>query len=109
MTIRRTRSRGQVLVLGVGGAVLATSMLGEALLSSPHAAAACNMTPKDDQYVNLLAQNKLVHAAGFNDCNMTAEGRRFADQVRDLARPVGDRQGPGEHADQHDVDEARSG
>lgn len=88
MTIRRTRSRGQVLVLGVAGAALATSMLGEALLSAPHAAAACNMTPKDDQYINLLAQNKMVHSAGFNDCNMTAEGRRFADQVRNSPDPL---------------------
>jgi hypothetical protein len=87
MTIRRTRSRGQVLALGAAGAVLATSMLGEALLSAPQASAACNMTPKDDQYINLLAQNKMTHTAEFNDCNMTAEGRWFADQVRTSAEP----------------------
>ncbi|WP_297595074.1 hypothetical protein [Mycobacterium sp.] len=88
MTIRRTRSRGQVLALGAAGAVLATSMLGEALLSAPQASAACNMTPKDDQYINLLAQNKMTHTAEFNDCNMTAEGRWFADQVRTSADPL---------------------
>lgn len=88
MTIRRTRSRRQVMVLGVAGAALATSMLGQALLSAPHASAACSMTPKDDQYINLLAQNKMVHSAGFNDCNMAAEGRRFADQVRNSPDPL---------------------
>lgn len=88
MTIRRPRSRGQVVALGAAGAVLATSMLGEALLSAPQALAACNMTPKDDQYINLLAQNKMIHTADFNDCNMTAEGRWFADQVRTSADPL---------------------
>ncbi|OBH40527.1 hypothetical protein A5690_24715 [Mycobacterium intracellulare] len=88
MTIRRTRSRGQMLALGAAGAVVATSMLGEALLSAPQAAAACNMTPKDDQYINLLAQNKMIHSAEFNDCNMTAEGRWFADQVRSADNPL---------------------
>lgn len=88
ITIRRTRSRGQMLALGAAGAVLATSMLGEALLAAPQAAAACSMTPKDDQYINLLAQNKMIHSAEFNDCNMTAEGRWFADQVRTSADPL---------------------
>lgn len=88
MTIRRTRSRGQLLALGAAGAVLATSMLGEALLSAPQAAAACNMSAKDDQYINLLAQNKMIHTAEFNDCSMTAEGRWFADQVRNSANPL---------------------
>jgi hypothetical protein len=63
-------------------------MLGAALLSAPQASAACNMTPKDDQYINLLAQNKMIHTAAFNDCNMTAEGRWFADQVRTSADPL---------------------
>ena len=26
------------------------------------------MTPADDQYIQLLAQNKMVHNADFNDC-----------------------------------------
>ncbi len=46
------------------------------------------MTPKDDQCINLLAQNKMIHTADFNDCNMTAEGRWFADQVRTSADPL---------------------
>lgn len=88
MTIRRSRSRGQVLALGAAGAVLATSMLGEALLSAPRASAACNMTPQDDQYIRLLAQNKMIHTADFNDCNLTAQGRWIADRVRTSADPL---------------------
>ena len=88
MTLRRTRSRGQVLALGAAGAALAISMLGEALLSAPQASAACNMTPQDDQYIKLLAQNKMIHTAEFNDCNLTAQGRWIADQVRTSADPL---------------------
>lgn len=86
MTIRRTRA--QMLAVGAAGAVLATSMLGQALLSAPQASASCSLSPQDDQYIKLLAQNKMIHTADFNDCNMTAHGRWLADQVRTSADPL---------------------
>ena len=89
MATIRTRSRGTVLAAGAAGAVLGTAMLGNALLSAPQASAACNMSPADDQYINLLAQNKMVHSADFNDCTEATEGRWFADQVSTAPDPLG--------------------
>lgn len=83
------RRRGQVLAVAAAGGVLATVMLGEALLSAPQASAACSMSPADDQYIKLLAQNKMTHSADVNDCNITAEGRWLADQARTSADPYG--------------------
>jgi hypothetical protein len=67
-------------------------MLGGAVLSAPQASAACNLSPKDDQYIQLLAQNKMVHNADFSDCTEAAEGRWFADQVRNHPNPFGEAQ-----------------
>jgi len=67
-------------------------MLGGAVLSAPQASAACNLSPKDDQYIKLLAQNKMVHNADFNDCSEAAEGRWFASQVRANPNPFGEAQ-----------------
>ena len=87
MTTARTRPRGRVLSLCAGGVALGVAMLGYVVLSAPQASAACTLTNADDQYIQLLAQNKMVHTADFDDCNMTAEGRWFADQVRASADP----------------------
>ena len=92
MTTVRTRSRGQIVAIGAAGTVLATSMLGAALLSAARASAACNLSQADDQYINLLAQNKMTHTADFNDCHMAAEGRWFASQVRSHPNPFGEAQ-----------------
>lgn len=81
--------RGQVLAVAAAGGVLATVMLGEALLSAPQASAACSESPADDQYIKLLAQNKMTHSADVNDCNLIAEGRWLADQVRTSPDPYG--------------------
>lgn len=67
-------------------------MLGGAVLSAPQASASCNLTPADDQYIKLLAQNKMVHNADFSDCHEAAEGRWFADQVRNHPNPFGEAQ-----------------
>lgn len=69
-----TRSRAQVLAVGAAGVALGAAMFGGAVLSAPHASASCNMSPADDQYIKLLAQNKMVHNADFNDCSEAAEG-----------------------------------
>ena len=90
MTI--TRPRAQVLAVGAAGVVLGAAMFGGAVLSAPRAAAACNMSPADDQYIKLLAQNKMVHNADFNDCSEAAEGRWFASQVRANPNPFGEAQ-----------------
>ncbi|GAB1813794.1 hypothetical protein MUNTM_28330 [Mycobacterium sp. MUNTM1] len=87
-----TRSRTQVLTAGVAGLALGAAMVGGAVVSAPQASAACNMSPADDQYINLLAQNKMVHNADFNDCSEAAEGRWFADQVRSNPNPYGEGQ-----------------
>ncbi len=88
MTTTRTRSRKRMLSVWAAGVVLAVAMLGQVVLSAPQASANCTMTPADDQYINLLAQNSMVHSADFNDCNMTAEGRWFANQVRTSPDPL---------------------
>ncbi len=69
--------------------VLVVTMLGHVVLSAPQASAECTSTAADDLYINLLAQKNMVHTADFNDCQMSAEGRWFADQVRASADPVG--------------------
>ncbi|WP_197515460.1 hypothetical protein [Mycobacterium sp. E1747] len=87
-----TRSRGQVLTVGAAAVALGATMFGGAVLAAPHAAASCNMSPADDQYIKLLAQNKMVHNADFNDCSEAAEGRWFASQVRSHPNPFGEAQ-----------------
>lgn len=92
MTSTRTRSRVRVSSFWAVGVALGASMLGGAVLSAPLASATCNLSPADDQYINLLAQNKMVHNADYSDCHEAAEGRWFADQVRSNPNPFGEGQ-----------------
>ena len=62
------------------------------MLSAPIASATCSLSQADDQYINLLAQNKMVHNADYSDCHEAAEGRWFADQVRANPNPFGEGQ-----------------
>ncbi|MEB4209442.1 hypothetical protein [Mycobacterium sp. 94-17] len=87
-----TRSRLQLLTTGVAGLALGAAACGVGVLSAPPASAACRLSPADDQYINLLAQNKMVHNADFTDCHEAAEGRWFADQVRSNPNPFGEGQ-----------------
>ncbi|CQD11413.1 hypothetical protein BN000_02387 [Mycobacterium europaeum] len=87
-----SRSRAQVLAVGAAGVVLGAAMFGGAVLSAPHASASCDLSPADDQYIKLLAQNKLVHNADSSDCSEAAEGRWFAGQVRANPNPFGEAQ-----------------
>ncbi|WP_374025455.1 hypothetical protein [Mycobacterium sp. HNNTM2301] len=87
-----TRSRGQLLAVGVAGVALGAAMFGGSVLGAPHASASCSMSPADDEYIKLLAQNKMVHNADFNDCSEAAEGRWFASQVRANPNPFGEAQ-----------------
>ncbi len=82
---RRPRFGSSARVAGV----LMFGMLGHAVLSAPEASAGCTLTPQDEQYINLLARDKMVHGIGFNDCHMVAQGRWFADQVRNSPDPLG--------------------
>ncbi|WP_459969941.1 hypothetical protein [Mycobacterium sp. MUNTM1] len=92
MTSTRTRSRVRVSSAWAAGVALGASMLGGAVLSAPLASATCSLSPADDQYINLLAQNKMVHNADYSDCHEAAEGRWFADQVRSNPNPFGEGQ-----------------
>lgn len=92
MTSTRPRPRRRVLPVLAAAVAPTVAMLGLAVLSAPHAWANCNLTPADDQYINLLAQNKMVHNADFSDCHEAAEGRWFADQVRHNSNPFGEAQ-----------------
>ena len=92
MTTNRSRSRMRVASAWAAGVALGASMLGGAVLSAPLASASCNLTSADDQYIKLLAQNKMVHNADFSDCHEAAEGRWFADQVRNHPYPFGEAQ-----------------
>lgn len=83
------RNRTRTLSLWAAGISLVAAMLGQGMLSAPKASANCTMTAADDQYIKLLAQNKMVHTADFDDCNMTAEGRWFANQVKNSPNPFG--------------------
>ncbi|OBK77628.1 hypothetical protein [Mycobacterium sp. 1165178.9] len=87
-----TRSRVQALTAGVTGVALGAAMFGGAVLTAPRASAACSLSPADDQYIKLLAQNKMVHNADYSDCHEAAEGRWFADQVRANPNPFGEGQ-----------------
>ncbi|MFZ1176738.1 MAG: hypothetical protein WAO15_10825 [Mycobacterium sp.] len=87
MTTTGRCSRRRALSVWAAGAALVVAMFGHAVLSAPQASANCTMTAQDDQYIHLLAQNKMVHTADFDDCNMSAEGRWFANQVRTSADP----------------------
>lgn len=92
MTTTGTRSRVRASSVWAAGVALGASMLGSAVLSAPQASATCNLTPADDQYISLLAQNKMVHNADYSDCHEAAEGRWFADQVRSNPNPFGEGQ-----------------
>ncbi|MEB4209443.1 hypothetical protein [Mycobacterium sp. 94-17] len=92
MTTTGTGSRVRVPLVWAAGVAVGASMLGTAVLSAPHASATCNLSQADDQYINLLAQNKMVHNADFSDCHEAAEGRWFADQVRTHPNPFGEAQ-----------------
>lgn len=92
MTSTRTRSRVRASSVWAAGVALGASMLGGAVLSAPLASATCNLSPADDQYIKLLAQNKMVHNADYSDCHEAAEGRWFADQVRSNPNPFGEGQ-----------------
>jgi hypothetical protein len=81
-----------VSLVWAAGAALGAALLGNSLVSAPQASANCNLTPQDDQYINLLAQNKMVHDASYSDCHEAMEGRWFADQVRANANPYGEGQ-----------------
>ncbi|MEE2852443.1 MAG: hypothetical protein VX424_07305 [Actinomycetota bacterium] len=87
-----TRTRAQVLTAGAAGLALGAALLGGAVLSAPQASATCNLSPADEQYIKLLAQNKMVHNADYSDCHEAAEGRWFADQVRANPNPFGEGQ-----------------
>ncbi|MCA2244942.1 MULTISPECIES: hypothetical protein [Mycobacterium] len=87
MTSSRTRSRTRVTSVWAAGLALGASMLGGAVLSAPLASATCDLSPADDQYINLLAQNNMVHTAEYSDCHEAAEGRWFANQVKSSADP----------------------
>ncbi|BBY37220.1 hypothetical protein MMAN_13540 [Mycobacterium mantenii] len=69
--------------------VVVTALLSHVVLPAPQASADCTMTADDDRYVTLLAEKNIVHAAGYTDCHVTAEGRWFADQVRASPDPLG--------------------
>lgn len=92
MATTRTRSYTRASVAWAGGVALGAAMLGGAVLSAPQASANCTLSDKDDQYINLLAQNKMVHNADFSDCHEAAEGRWFADQVRANSNHFGEAQ-----------------
>ncbi|MGZ3382692.1 MAG: hypothetical protein ACXVBB_20850, partial [Isosphaeraceae bacterium] len=67
---------------------MVAATLGQVVLAAPPASANCTLTPQDEQYIHLLAQNNLIHSADFSDCHVIAEGRWFADQVRTAADPM---------------------
>lgn len=89
MTTTRTRSRTRVSSVWAAGITLGASMLGGAVLSAPLASASCDLSPADDQYINLLAQNNMVHTADYSDCHEAAEGRWFANEVKSSPDPFG--------------------
>jgi hypothetical protein len=87
MTTTRSRSLMRAVSVWAAGAVFVVVMLGHAVLSAPQASAGCTLTPQDEQYIHLLAQDKMIHGTDFNDCHMAAEGKWFADQVRSASDP----------------------
>jgi hypothetical protein len=88
MTTTRKRSRTRALSVGAASAVCVAGLLGGGVLSAPRAWAGCTLTPQDEQYISLLAQDKMIHGTDYNDCHMAAEGRWFADQVRSAPDPL---------------------
>lgn len=89
MTVISARSRRLRSSVWAAAVVLVVAMLGRLTLSAPPAAANCALTSQDDQYIQLLAQNTMTHRTDANDCDVAAEGRSYADQVRQSADPLG--------------------
>lgn len=87
MATVRSSARGAVLSVWAAGGALVVATLGQVVLAAP-ASANCTLTPQDEQYIHLLAQDNLIHSADFSDCHVIAEGRWFADQVRIAADPM---------------------
>jgi len=88
MTVIPTPSPRRGLSAWAASVVFVVAMLSHLVLAAPRAAADCTLTTQDQQYINLLAQKNLVHGADFNDCHMVAEGRWFAEQVRNSPDPL---------------------
>ena len=88
MMTTRLRSRGRALSVGVAGAGFMALMVGQGVASAPQASAGCTLSKQDERYINLLAQDKLIHGTDFNDCHMVAEGKWFANQVRTASDPL---------------------
>ena len=71
------------------GVVLTVVVLSQLFPIAPQAVAGCTLTAQDEQYIGLLAQKGMIHGTEASDCNMVAEGRWFADQVRNSPDPLG--------------------
>ncbi len=64
------------------------ALLSDQVLVAPTSSASCTLTAQDEQYINLLAQKNMIHGTDVSDCNVVAEGRWFADQVRTSPDPL---------------------
>lgn len=79
----------RALSMWVIGVVLMVTLLGHVMLQAPRASADCTMSADDERYIKLLALQNIVHSAGYTDCQVSAEGRWFAVQVRKSPDPLG--------------------
>ncbi len=89
MTTIAARAPRFGLLLLAAGVVLTVVVLSQLVPIAPHAVAACTLTTQDEQYIGLLAQKGMIHGTDVSDCNMVAEGRWLADQVRNSPDPLG--------------------
>ncbi len=88
MATARSDARWPGWSVWVACGALVAAMLAQLVLAAPQASANCTLTAQDEQYIHLLAQNKMIHTADFNDCRLATEGRWLADQVRTAADPM---------------------
>ncbi|POX98851.1 hypothetical protein C3469_22980 [Mycobacterium kansasii] len=63
-------------------ALFAAALLGQLGLPPPHASADCVLTAEDQHYIALLAQRQIGAALGNTDCDVAAQGRQIANDVR---------------------------
>lgn len=68
-------------------AVSAAALLGQIGLPPPPASADCVLTAQDQHYIALLAHRQIGAASGNTDCDVAAQGRQIANDVRVADNP----------------------
>ncbi|ETW23387.1 DUF732 domain-containing protein [Mycobacterium gastri] len=83
MNAHQMSSRGRLIT----GLALMVVLLWQVLTLPPRASADCVLSAQDQRYIALLAHRQIGAASGSTDCDVAAQGRQIADDVRVADNP----------------------